>query len=54
MGRNKGGNNRLWTAEERLKDERAYILDTFNNEIISSHLSDTPGDRRPCFKVSAQ
>ena len=30
--------------------EWTYILDTFNNEIISSHLSDIPGDRRPYFR----
>lgn len=33
-----------------IKYEWTYILDTFNNEIISSHLSDIPGDRRPYFK----
>ena len=29
--------------------EWTYMLDTFNNEIISSHLSSRPGDRRPYF-----
>ena len=30
--------------------EWSYILDTFNNEIISSHISSKPGDRRPYFE----
>ena len=30
--------------------EWTYILDTFNNEIISSHISSKPGDRRPYFE----
>ena len=30
--------------------EWTYILDTFNNEIISSHISSRPGDRRPYFE----
>ena len=30
--------------------EWTYILDTFNNEIISSHISSRPGDRRPYFQ----
>lgn len=30
--------------------EWTYILDTFNNEIISSHISNVPGDRRPYFR----
>ena len=30
--------------------EWTYVLDTFNNEIISSHISDIPGDRRPYFR----
>ena len=29
--------------------EWTYILDTFNNEIISSHISSQQGDRRPYF-----
>lgn len=29
--------------------EWTYVLDTFNNEIISSHISSTTGDRRPYF-----
>ena len=29
--------------------EWTYVLDTFNNEILSSHISDIPGDRRPYF-----
>lgn len=29
--------------------EWTYLLDTFNNEIISSHSSDRRGDRRPYF-----
>ena len=29
--------------------EWTYILDTFNNEIISSHISSKQGDRRPYF-----
>ena len=29
--------------------EWTYVLDTFNNEILSSHLSAIPGDRRPYF-----
>lgn len=29
--------------------EWTYLLDTFNNEILSSHLSAIPGDRRPYF-----
>ena len=29
--------------------EWTYILDTFNNEIISSHISSRPGDRHPYF-----
>ena len=33
-----------------IKYEWTYILDTFNNEIISSHISDIPGDRQPYFK----
>ena len=33
-----------------IKYEWTYILDTFNNEIIASHLSNIPGDRRPYFK----
>lgn len=32
-----------------VKYEWTYMLDTFNNEIISSHISDVPGDRRPYF-----
>lgn len=34
-----GGKNYEWT----------YLLDTFNNEIISSHISNIPGDRRTYF-----
>lgn len=34
-----GGKSYEWT----------YLLDTFNNEILSSHLSAIPGDRRPYF-----
>lgn len=34
------GNSYEWT----------YLLDTFNNEIISSHISRIHGDRRPYFK----
>lgn len=30
--------------------EWIYLLDIFNNEIISSHISGIPGDRRPYFK----
>lgn len=30
--------------------EWTYILDTFNNEILSSHISSRPGDRRPYFR----
>lgn len=30
--------------------EWTYLLDTFNNEILSSHISSIPGDRRPYFK----
>lgn len=30
--------------------EWTYILDTYNNEIIASHISDVIGDRRPYFK----
>lgn len=30
--------------------EWTYILDTYNNEIISSHMSDVIGDRRPYFR----
>lgn len=30
--------------------EWTYILDTYNNEIISSHISDTRGDRKPYFE----
>lgn len=30
--------------------EWTYILDTFNNEIISSQLSSKQGDRKPYFK----
>ena len=30
--------------------EWTYLLDTFNNEIISSHISGIPGDRRPYFQ----
>lgn len=56
--------NRQWNATKPLeivvsdmtcirhKNKRyewTYILDTFNNEIISSHLSSTIGDRRPYF-----
>ena len=33
-----------------LKYEWTYMLDTFNNEIISSHISNIQGDRRPYFK----
>ena len=29
--------------------EWTYILDTYNNEIISSHVSDVPGDRKTYF-----
>ena len=29
--------------------EWTYLLDTFNNEIISSHISNRQGDRRPYF-----
>lgn len=29
--------------------EWTYMLDTFNNEIISSHITDVVGDRRPYF-----
>ena len=29
--------------------EWTYILDTFNNEILTSHISAIPGDRRPYF-----
>ena len=32
-----------------IKYEWTYMLDTFNNEIIASHLSEIPGDRRPYF-----
>ena len=32
-----------------LKYEWTYILDTFNNEIISSHISAKRGDKRPYF-----
>lgn len=30
--------------------EWVYILDTFNNEIISHHLARKPGDTKPCFQ----
>lgn len=30
--------------------EWTYLLDTFNNEILSSHISPIPGDRRPYFR----
>ena len=30
--------------------EWTYLLDTFNNEIISSHVSNVVGDRRPYFR----
>lgn len=30
--------------------EWTYLLDTFNNEIISSHISGKSGDRRPYFR----
>lgn len=30
--------------------EWTYMLDTYNNEIISSHISSRQGDRRPYFK----
>lgn len=30
--------------------EWTYLLDTFNNEIISSYISGVPGDRRPYFR----
>ena len=30
--------------------EWTYLLDTFNNEIISSHITDVVGDRRPYFR----
>jgi len=30
--------------------EWTYLLDTFNNEIISSHISGITGDRRPYFR----
>lgn len=30
--------------------EWTYILDTYNNEIISSHMSDVIGDRKPYFR----
>ena len=33
-----------------IKYEWTYLLDTFNNEIISSHISNKQGDRRPYFK----
>ena len=32
-----------------IRYEWTYILDTFNNEILSSHISSRPGDRRPYF-----
>ena len=32
-----------------IRYEWTYILDTFNNEILSSHISGIPGDRRPYF-----
>lgn len=56
--------NRNWNASKPLeivvsdmtcikhrgkKYEWTYVLDTFNNEIISSHLSSRQGDRRPYF-----
>lgn len=31
------------------KYEWTYMLDTFNNKIIASHLSGVPGDKRPYF-----
>jgi transposase InsO family protein len=33
--------------------EWTYLLDTYNNEIISSHISSQPGDRRPYFACLA-
>lgn len=36
-----------------IKYEWTYMLDTFNNEIIASYISDIPGDRRPYFKCLA-
>ncbi|MBE6030742.1 MAG: IS3 family transposase [Clostridiales bacterium] len=36
-----------------IKYEWTYMLDTFNNEIIASHLSNIPGDRRPYFDCLA-
>lgn len=33
-----------------IRYEWTYLLDTFNNEIISSHISGIPGDRRPYFR----
>jgi len=33
-----------------IRYEWTYLLDTYNNEILSSHLSSIPGDRRPYFK----
>jgi transposase InsO family protein len=35
------------------KYEWTYILDTFNNEIISSHVSPQRGDKRPYFDCLA-
>jgi len=32
-----------------IRYEWTYLLDTFNNEIISSHISNIPGDRRTYF-----
>ena len=32
-----------------IRYEWTYMLDTFNNEIISSHISNIPGDRRTYF-----
>lgn len=33
-----------------LRYEWTYLLDTFNNEIISSHVSSEQGDNQPYFK----
>ncbi len=32
--------------------EWTYLLDTFNNEIISSHISNVVGDGRPYFRIA--
>ena len=33
-----------------IRYEWTYLLDTYNNEILSSHLSDIPGDSRPYYR----